>query len=540
MNSNNSDSKFKSWNSQIAVRLGSYSLVAILLVCVAVALAWLIEYIFPDWNSSYLPWATFAFSLEAMYYRRIIRQKKLSLFDREFWLHRGAELVVLVLFVRIFLYIVNGVDQFIQDFQGWPKNWYLLLDDGEFLGVTLFLTLVWGISNLFGADLDHLQTHPNDIHWDTISELDLDRKEARNQLVGRMLSLGMVLILVTVIVRLNAGQILGETGFSRAATLNLLVYFGICVVLFSFTQFALLHGRWYWENTPIDGNIGVRWVRYGMIFAGILIILAILLPTMYTTGLLESIRFLLSLIGYLITLIYFLYTALIALLYGILSSFSGREVMPQTLELPNYQLPGKLLNPNDQMLIDIPIINWLLSLIFWITLLIVIGISLTHYFKQNSELFLKIKTMPVITWVLSLFEWLFAAFVGLGGHLKQSVINSIHLLSNPLREDVISRSSYLSLRKLGSREKIIFYYLAFLRRSRDIGAKREPHVTPNMFRNKLAPLLPDDARQATSTLTEAFYTARYSSRQVTPEDVTPALSAWKKLRQYFRKLRKNV
>ncbi len=538
MNSIGNSKQFGIWQSQATANLVCYVLIGSLLVFLTNAFVWLVETYASEWNGSYLPFIAFLLCLEAMYFRNIVKKRGLSIFDRELWIYRGSELVVLIVGIRFLLYVINGTEAMLNNFRGWPIEWYRFFEDTEFFGVIIFLVAIWGISNSFGFDIDRLQVRPSDENWERISELNIDRNEARKRLFSKIMSLGVILILLTIILRVNAGLYFMETYVSGLVSLNMVAYFGISVILLSFTQFSLLLGRWLWEGTQIEGNLGIRWFRYGAGFVLILIAIAYVLPTAYTYGFLEVIRFLLSVISYIIALIYFLIMSLVSIISVLTLSLFGREGSQQPPAAPTYQLPEGIqsLDPNSRQA------NSILSLVFslgsWILIILVIGFSFWFYVKQNVGLYSKIKTIPFIGSVIKILEWLRVAFLNFGDHVKATVNHALESVQNRFLSIETSRTmNYISLRKLSPREKIIFYYLAFIKRTGEGGVQRELYATPNMFKQKVDKFLPNDASQETSLLTQAFYEARYSKHQLEQADTTPVKSAWSRLRIYLRKLR---
>lgn len=148
--------------------------------------------------------------------------------------------------------------------------------------------------------------------------------------------------------------------------------------------------------------------------------------------------------------------------------------------------------------------------------------------------------IPVLGWVMSLMVWFIKGVFGMSRHF----IDSVNLTFSSFRDrisvsDRLIKSNYMSLRKLSPRERVIFYYMAFLRRTNEAGFSREPYVTPDVFRQTVDSQLPTEASQETNTLTEAFYIARYSNKHLDQGDVIPAVSAWRRLREILRKLHKD-
>lgn len=92
---------------------------------------------------------------------------------------------------------------------------------------------------------------------------------------------------------------------------------------------------------------------------------------------------------------------------------------------------------------------------------------------------------------------------------------------------------WINLRRLDPRNKIYFYYQAFLRRSGESGHPRSLSQTPSEFAQRLDSALPE-AEPDIETLTTAFIEARYTPREIAPQAVNLAQRTWQRLRKALR------
>jgi hypothetical protein len=98
---------------------------------------------------------------------------------------------------------------------------------------------------------------------------------------------------------------------------------------------------------------------------------------------------------------------------------------------------------------------------------------------------------------------------------------------------------YLSLRHLSAREKILFYYLAMVRRGGEVGISRKPSQTPFEYSRNLSlklereegPGLGEDVQ----VLTDEFMEARYSLHQVADDQVGLVQKCWARIRKAFKR-----
>jgi hypothetical protein len=96
---------------------------------------------------------------------------------------------------------------------------------------------------------------------------------------------------------------------------------------------------------------------------------------------------------------------------------------------------------------------------------------------------------------------------------------------------------YLSLRRLTPRQRVLFFFLAMIRRGEERGIPRKDSQTPYEYASKLEGMIPD-ANRDVSSLTNAFVEARYSKRSISHEKAGLVKRYWKRIRTAFRSFRK--
>lgn len=525
------------WNNQRTAHIVSYFIVAAMLVCLSIALQQVGENFIIGWQGSYLPWLTFVAALEGMYAQNLLRRRSLTFIDAEFWFFRMAEFVVYFILIRTLLYLLRGSDIFLRDLASWQADWLTFFDDPELIVVMAVLGVLWMIGSSFAEDIDQLQSKPRDVGFDTLAEMQLDRNQAKARVINRILTVGMFLILITVIVRLNLGQIFGETLATEVSTLNVLVYFGLALVLLSMNEYALQRGRWLWERTPLLNNITPRWIRYAGTFLLILIGLAMLLPTIYTVGFLDAVRYLIALVSYVAGLVLFAISTIFSLLYllyfsivngfGEIPTAESQTIPPPEFGFEQAEAVEKAANP---------FLENIISGAFWISLALIVIVAFVYYIRQNEEFIAKIRSTHIIARITEVWSafWSFLLQVGQGA--RHTVRRSYARFQQRLSAGSgFPDINYMSLRKLSAREKIYFYYSALLRRGGEFGVNRKANQTPIDYSLQLRTDLPDDLSTDLETLTEQFLEARYSDHAVDREQVSLVQQAWQHLRVFFRR-----
>lgn len=529
------------WKNQRAANLFSYLLVGGMMVCFAITIQQAVENYFDGWQGGFLPWVAIVFSIEALYTQNLMRRRGLSYLDREFWFYRVAEWVVLLITLRVLLYFISGSNVFEQDLYDFRSNFLAFFDDDEFVGVMVFMFVIWFSSSSFGADIDLLQARPTDVLFEHISEMEIDRQAAKRNILRRILTIGMALVFLTVVVRLNLGQFFGETGSTRIATLNLVVYFSLALILLSVSQYALLSGRWLWEGTPIHSDIVARWFLFASGFLVFLILLAMILPTRYTFGFLEILRLLVEIINYIFGVVFFFFILIFSSLYALILSLLGANAEPLEPQRPQLGQLSDLLGEERAPISGNPFLDILISVLFWFIFIAIILLAFGYYLRQNEELLIKLRKIRLVNWIIGLVEYLFGGLSQLGNRFVAFTSASLHTFRDKLSGIQEPQTpGFLSLRKLSPQDKIIFYYQALIRRGSEKGLARKKYQTPHQYMQELRISLPEDAGSDLEALTDHFVEARYSQHQIVEEQVTIVQIAWQHLRQTLRNLTTRV
>jgi hypothetical protein len=524
------------WKNQRLASQSSYLLVAGMLVCLAIAIQLAGENLLGDWQGGYFPWMIFLVSLEAIYAQNLLRKRGYSYLDREFWFFRTAEWVVFFVLIRSVLLFNRGLGFLSEELMRWQKDWLTFFDDPEFFIILIIAAGLWSLSGFFGEDIDRLQSKPTDMQFDSISEMELDRNSAKISIVRRTLTTGIGLIFLNIFVRLNLGQIFGESVTTQMSTTNVLVYFALAIILLSLCEYALLRGRWLWEQTPLENDISRRWFVYAAVFLGLLVILALVLPTAYTIGFLDTLRFLLAVLSFIAGIIFYLFTTLFALLYLLFnflisgnSGSLGEETEALTLPEFRFQNQAPVLSAGN------PIIETIISGVFWFILFLIILMSFVYYYRENKENFARLRASRATAWFFALMAQLWAIVY----RFSRGTTSMVSSFISGLQARLSPSSSQLGMKTIGvkrrsARDKVLFYYLALIRRGQEIGLPRQRNQTPHAYQEYLLPKIPEEMVSDLDVLTEQFLKARYSRHTIADEQVSRVQHAWRHLRRFFR------
>jgi hypothetical protein len=83
---------------------------------------------------------------------------------------------------------------------------------------------------------------------------------------------------------------------------------------------------------------------------------------------------------------------------------------------------------------------------------------------------------------------------------------------------------------------VLYYYLSVLRRADERGIPRRPAQTPDEYRARLGPSLPQ-AEEEVNQLTDAFVEARYSRHTVEREQARRVRESWQRVKAALRALK---
>jgi len=93
------------------------------------------------------------------------------------------------------------------------------------------------------------------------------------------------------------------------------------------------------------------------------------------------------------------------------------------------------------------------------------------------------------------------------------------------------------VRRLPARQKVLFFYLAMVRRAGEAGLPRKENQTPYEYGQALAASL-SEAKEGVDRMTEAFIEARYSRHDIPNQTARQAQSVWETIRRVLKTIRK--
>jgi hypothetical protein len=519
-------------------QLVSYLLVAVMLACAAATVVSLLTHIFLRWQPWYLAGISFLVALDTLYsYRRF---KRLTLFSSEWLAAAGTQAIILVVTLRAVIGISHGLEVFMAELTAGWFAFLLSFFSVEFMIGGGICVLTWAVSLAFAGLLDEMGLDAELIRMDGGLAAPDELRPPRERMLGLVFSLGTTLVFLTALMRLDFRSAL--TGTWDATVLDVptlsnggastLLYFMFALALLSQTQFITLHTRWSINRIPANRAIAGRWALYSVIFLLILAAFASLLPTSYSLGLLASAGYVLNIIGYLLFTLAQILLAIILFLFSLPFLLLGRESpVEQPTLIPPTQ-PEFLPPVVDAASAPLPWLEVAKSLLFWGFFIAVLLFALVQYLRQHEDVINALRARPGLGWLGKLWDWLRGAWQAAQKGITEAVSAGLERI-RPKRTLAQSFGGWVNLRKLGPRQRVFFFYQAFLRRSGESGLPRSLSQTPLEFASRLDSALPE-AEPDIEALTGAFIEARYTPRPVEPEKASRAREVWEHLKKALR------
>jgi hypothetical protein len=493
--------------------LPNYLIVSAMLTCAAIGAVQLGLQLSPKWNAGYVPLVCFFIALEAAYLTRYIRYGKLP---APWYVLRGVEVVVLFLLLRSLLGVLRG-PQLMPDV---PADRI----DIELLGVTIVALLVWLASWRITSDLLDLDMLDPDLDREVIHVIAQGQVESRRSLISFVVILGVALIFLAGLLRLHWRSTSQIEPPALYSIWHVIIYFFLALVLFSRTRLNLLRSGWRWEKVPLGRSVGAHWITYTVLLLALAAIIALVLPTRYSLGLLSTLGYLLN---FVIALVQTIFYAIVALILNLLSRLFPD--MPQTPPQPQGQWQGLNLNAPPPTSAD-----FIQSLIFWIVFFIVAGYVVIQFLRQHPGLLAELLRLPGISFVVRVWRRLRAWFSGLNRQIEDMLEARRRARRPSTARSASAPRRWINLRKLSPRQQVQFYYLAMLRRGGEKGHARQPTQTPYEYARTLESQIPE-IDQDVDGLTEEFIEARYTRHDIPPEQVGLVRRYWEHIKRALRR-----
>jgi hypothetical protein len=494
--------------------------IGVMFGCIALSVADLVQLFLPAWNKTIVAVACVLAALEANYSHRLLRAR----FYSEAAGFRIAELALFFILLKVGSYIGDSWADVLADIQTWPHQPANIVD-AEIAVTFALVILSWWASTQTARDLDRIGAPPERLRG---------QAPPRESIANRFFAGGAALLIITGITRIGPAALLDLHRPSvPGLILNVLVYFLLGLVLLGQVQFTILHRRWQAQKVKMAEGLSNHWARYSLALVALAALVAFLLPTGYTLGLLDTAGHVLtSILGslwFIGQLLFFVISfPLLVLLYLLAGDRLPSPSLPP-------QLPDRLAPPESTAAPGW--FQWLHSLLFWAVLLGVVFYIVRSYLRDHPEILQALTSLKVISVLLQFLTALWRRIVGLAEAIDERLPRRLSLRrarrgtpEGPLR--------FFRLGALSPRERTLYYYLSILRRAARQGFPRYRSQTPYEYDDALEPHLPY-AQQEMMSLTQAFVEARYSPYPVDREQERQARTVWQKVKAALRALKQD-
>jgi hypothetical protein len=487
--------------------------------CIAVALASLAHLINADWNGSYLVVVCVLAALEACYSHQLL--KRMARVDRNVIKFRLIELSLFLLLLKIGSYIGDSWDAILAEVRAWPAHPASIFNSEVLIAFGLAFAS-WLVTTETVGDLDRLDDPP---------EYHRDEAPPGQNILTRFFVGSVLLLILTGLSRLTIASLLDLSRPSlHGLVLNVLIYFLLGLVLLGQVQYTTMRRRWYAREVSVTHKLAVRWARYSLIFIGLAALIAFLIPTGYTMGLLETagnvFAILVAAIQFLFELIVFLLTFPLWLLLRLFKRDTSPAPPP---EFPLEQIQPEISGTAPPSWFEV-----LRSVVFWAVALGVVFYIVRSYLRDHPEIRDALSSLWLFRTIGGLLAALWRRLTGLAQAIGEHIPRTLSLRRRA-GEPAGRALRFFRLGALSPRERTLYYYLSILQRAGQQGFRRKDSQTPYEYDATLEPHL-SQAQQEMGLLTDDFVEARYSPHPIDQKREKEVRTRWKAVRAAVRAL----
>ena len=302
--------------------------IGVMVGCIALSVVGLVRLFAPTWNGTYLAVGCVLAALEANYSYRLIRTRKVR--GPDVLRFRAVEIAMFFIMLKIGSYVGDRWADVVADVRAWPyQPWGVF--DRETIFAFILALLSWQAATQTVRDLERIG-EPPERHRHYVPPLE--------KLNSRFFWGGAVLLVFAGITRIGIAALLDlQRPSVPGLVLNVLVYFLLGLVMLGQVRFTRLRVQWQAQRIKIADELPGRWARYSLILIALAALIAFLLPTGYTVGLLDVVATIIYVLSYAMTVIVTIITIILSLLLLPLARLLGRDRTTPRRELPPLQLP---------------------------------------------------------------------------------------------------------------------------------------------------------------------------------------------------------
>ena len=495
----------------------------------------------PGWETRYVVILAAVVALEAFFYSRRLTR---SAFLFKEWLVLLAPPIVLVRFLP---YLDDPNASVVTDVLTWLRDPGAIFSFAFVADVVVLLT-VWWVVFACTQRLNQLRVQEGEIveraenRYSQMFEdnwRSYDHQAPLRQLGQFYLWGGVFLVVVSALASIGTAQFLsidalGQLiGFQRPSLhlvlANVLLYFVLGLVLIGEAQFVRQRTLWRLDHLAMPAEIASRWVSSVVGVVLIATIVALILPTSYAMTLGELISYVVyiavEVVGFVVAGIFYL----LFLISRLFPHTTGGTQPPAPALAPHF--PAATTSPGGASPFDA-----IRSLIFWLVALGILAYSLSVLWRRRGPRVGVGALLRVLRVPIAILRWL-VRIIGIAGRqVGHAVVSIVPALFRHVPTAPPAAFRFVSLSKMGPRERVEYFYLSLCERAAQLGHPRPPGVTPAEYETMLRESLPIVDPEL-SQVTEAFVEARYGPHPTTQSRVSAVRVQWQVLKLKLRQAR---
>jgi len=464
--------------------------------------------------------------------------------------YRAAELLTLLIMVRLFTWAVYGNWPNLGQWPDYLANPLLLFADIYFIGAVVVAYAAWyrtlAISRVFtrlAPDTAEQAYYslPRHERLEANQPLPTNREALQQNFMQQFLGGAIVLLVCISLTSIELDTVwtlesvlsggIARLGLPPGMLASLLIYFLTGFLLLSQGRLAMMEARWLADDAVRSPGIGRNWYQRTLFILLAIGLAAAFLPlgSTFTFGRILAY----GLYGMMLaisSLFYFFSILFLSLLSFLFPRQQVAEPEPFTPPTPPPLLPQQPETAQPDMLM-----HMILTSAFWAVVIVVSVLAFAFFLRERG---VKVNTAVLRHLWRGFVLWWRSLWQGLRSELNE-VREAIQtrLQRSPRNPEVRPPWRYVRLNSLSPREKVFYFYLAMVKRAGNEGVPREQSETPTEFAGDLKASWPD-ADAEIDGLTDAFMLARYGRQPIAEKDIPPIKAKWQRMKANIRRRRK--
>jgi len=494
----------------------------------------------PEWDSRLLVPLALLVSLEAFLYgRRFAR--------RSFLIKEWAALLIPPAILLKILPYALGTGDLAADAAEWLRSPASLFSIDYIVGL-LLLFLAWEMTLGATLELGNLRVQRGEVPAADdprrLARLDADDSSWRHfdhatpfrNLSARVLWGGVVIVILSAVAALGTAQLLTPDALLELVTFrrpgpttslaSVVAYFAVGLLFLAEAAYVRRRTAWQIERLDAPRSVGAGWIAQAAIGVGAVVLISLALPTSYSLTLSQLLGLLMgAVLAAMQVVVGFFLLIFMAVLYPFTLLFprgGGDSSAPGPIPTPTPSLPPA----------PVPWLDVLQSLIFWLVALGVLAYVASVLWRRRP---------PMPDWVgAGLLGRIWESIVRILQTLRRAGVATVQRVASALPRirprpglSATRAFRFISLRRLGPRELVEYFYLSVVERATRLGFGRESGETAAEYSQRLPQRFPDSEPDL-HELTDAFLEARYGPRQVDEGLVATARARWQALKLKLR------